>query len=157
MYGRRFKIVTDHKALTWVMNVKDPGSRLLRWRIKLEEYDYEILYKKGSLNTNADALSRIGSLVQEDKKVELDEDTKKLILYEFHDAPLGGHSGMNKTYKAIKERYEWANMRREIEDYVKKCQSCQVNKSLKPRKKAPMEITTTADNPFDRCSLDIEK
>jgi hypothetical protein len=30
LYGHRFKIVTDHKPLTWVMNVKDPGSRLLR-------------------------------------------------------------------------------------------------------------------------------
>ena len=40
------------------MNVKDPSSRLMRWRLKLEEYDYEIQYKKGSLNSNADALSR---------------------------------------------------------------------------------------------------
>ena len=40
------------------MNVKDPSSRLMRQRLKLEEYDYEIQYKKGSLNSNADALSR---------------------------------------------------------------------------------------------------
>jgi len=25
LYGRRFKIVDDHKPLVWVMNVKDPG------------------------------------------------------------------------------------------------------------------------------------
>jgi hypothetical protein len=30
LYGRRFKIVSDHKPLVWVMKVKDPGSRLLR-------------------------------------------------------------------------------------------------------------------------------
>jgi hypothetical protein len=58
LYGRKFKITTDHQPLTWIMNVKDPSSRLLRWRIKLEEYDYEISHK-GALNTNADALSRI--------------------------------------------------------------------------------------------------
>ena len=128
LYGRRFKIVTDHKPLTWVMNVKDPGSRLLRWRIQLEEYDYEIVYKRRSQNTNADALSRIGSVSKEiDSRVELDADARKQILYEFHDAPLGGHRGMNKTYRAIKAHYSWPNMRREIEDYVKKCESCQVN------------------------------
>lgn len=155
LYGRRFKIVTDHKPLVWIMNVKDPGSRLLRWRIKLEEFDYEVIYKKGSLNTNADTLSRISSLKGERPDVKLDEKTKKQILYECHDAPLGGHRGMNKTYKAIKARYSWTNMRKEVENYVKKCRSCQMNKMSKPRKRAPMEITTTAEVPFEKCSLDI--
>ena len=31
LYGKRFTVVNDHKPLTWIMNVKDPGSRLLRW------------------------------------------------------------------------------------------------------------------------------
>jgi hypothetical protein len=91
------------------MNVKDPGSRLLRWRIKLEECDHEILYKKGSLNTNTDVLSQISSLRRDNQDIELDESTKKQILYEFHDAPLGGRRGMDKTYKAIKAHYLWAN------------------------------------------------
>jgi hypothetical protein len=39
LHGRKFKVVSDHKPLTWIMNVKDPGSRLLRWRIQLAEYD----------------------------------------------------------------------------------------------------------------------
>jgi len=58
LYGRTFTIVTDHRPLTWIFSVKDPSSRLFRWRLKLEEYEYEV-YKKGSNNTNADALSRI--------------------------------------------------------------------------------------------------
>lgn len=41
------------------MSLKGPNSKLMRWRIKLDEYDYEIEYKKGTLNSNADALSRI--------------------------------------------------------------------------------------------------
>jgi len=85
------------------MNVKDPGSRLLRWRIQLAEYDYEITYRRGSRNTIADALSRIGSVSKEgDLSDEFDEERKKKILYEFHDFPVGGHRGMNKTYRAIK-------------------------------------------------------
>ena len=47
LYSRKFKIVSDHKPLTWIMRVKDPGSRLLRWRIQLQKYDYEIVYKPG--------------------------------------------------------------------------------------------------------------
>lgn len=41
------------------MSLKEPNSKLIRWRLKLEEFDYEVIYKKGKLNTNADALSRI--------------------------------------------------------------------------------------------------
>lgn len=58
LFGQKFTIVTDHKPLTWLMNCKDPSSRLVRWRLKLLEYDYEIVYKQGKLNRNADALSR---------------------------------------------------------------------------------------------------
>ncbi|XP_039286596.1 uncharacterized protein LOC120351895 [Nilaparvata lugens] len=59
LYGRKFNIFTDHKPLQWLFSIKEPNSKMLRWRLKLEEYDYDIQYKKGSKNQNADALSRI--------------------------------------------------------------------------------------------------
>lgn len=59
LFGRKFKLITDHRPLTWLFSIKDPGSRLARWRLKLEEYDYEIFYKPGKINKNADCLSRI--------------------------------------------------------------------------------------------------
>jgi len=59
---------------------------------------------------------------------------------------MGGHRGMNRTYRAIKAHYTWPKMRRE--EYVEQCKSCQVNKILTPKLKAPMEITTTAERPF---------
>lgn len=70
LFGHKFKIVTDHKPLQWLMSLKDPNSKLVRWRLKLEEFDYEIVYKKGKLNSNADALSRIKTPSSE-TKVEL--------------------------------------------------------------------------------------
>ena len=63
LYGRKFTIVTDHRPLTWLFNVKDPGSKLIRWRLKLEQYDYKIVYKPGVQNSNADCLSRIQTQV----------------------------------------------------------------------------------------------
>jgi len=62
---------------------------------------------------------------------------------------------MNKTYRAIRAHYTWPNMRREIEEYVKQCKSCQENKILTPRHKAPMEIKTTAKQPFEKCYVDV--
>jgi hypothetical protein len=51
-------IVTDHNPLTYLNNVSLSSARLTRWRLKLAEYNFKILYKKGSLNSNADYLSR---------------------------------------------------------------------------------------------------
>jgi hypothetical protein len=75
LYDRKLKIASDHKPLMWIMDIKDTGSRLLRWRIKVEEYDYEIVYKKG-------ALSRIHGLSLESKTdlgAEIDEERKRQI------------------------------------------------------------------------------
>ena len=58
LFGKKFTIYCDHKPLTYLMSVRDPSSRLLRFRLKLDEYDYEIIHKPGKINTNADALSR---------------------------------------------------------------------------------------------------
>ena len=59
LLGKKFKIQTDHRALVWLHNVKDPSPRLLRWRLRMEEYEYEIEYVKGKENKVADCLSRI--------------------------------------------------------------------------------------------------
>ena len=55
----------------WLHNCKDPSSRLIRWRFRLEEYDYEIEYTKGKDNTTADALSRVHAVTR-DEIVNLD-------------------------------------------------------------------------------------
>jgi len=59
IYDRKFKIITEHKPLSWIFGVKDPGACFTRWRLLLEEYDYSVIYKPGDQNKNADALSRI--------------------------------------------------------------------------------------------------
>jgi hypothetical protein len=63
--------------------------------IKLEEYKYEIVFKKGVSNTNADALSRVSSLIankgvtEERLQQVTDKKTKATIMYEYHDSPVG--------------------------------------------------------------------
>jgi hypothetical protein len=57
LYGRRFELVTDHNALSWLMKSKDLTGRLHRWSLQLQEYDFNVTYRPGSTNGVAGALS----------------------------------------------------------------------------------------------------
>lgn len=59
LYGQKFNIITDHQPLTFLFGIKDVSSQLMRWRLQLSEYDYNIIYIAGTENANADCLSRI--------------------------------------------------------------------------------------------------
>lgn len=59
LYGRKFIVKTDHRPLLYLFNMSDPSSRLTKFRLCLEEYDFQVEYIKGKDNVLADALSRI--------------------------------------------------------------------------------------------------
>ena len=59
LYGDLFILHTDHASLRWLVNLMDPSVRLIRWRLRLSEFDFEIKYKKGKANSQADAMSRL--------------------------------------------------------------------------------------------------
>ena len=56
--GSHFILETDHHSLTWLMKATAP-ARLVRWALALSEFDFEIRYRQGKFNQNADALSRL--------------------------------------------------------------------------------------------------
>lgn len=320
LYGRKFIIRSDHKPLTYLFSINDPGSRLMRWRLKLEEYEYEIQYKSGKSNTNADTLSRLrtnpnpveirpvkanvdsysdfqrkfqSTIIPNSNVTEFDESlfsqtdnlascissdvemskgialefrnrfkheeriksqnpqvheivaikendkfiyylvTKRnfwdkpsyddlfkvvvllrehlikndqksiciprlgcgldhlkwskvrsmiryifmntqievkiyhnkitnpskedieVILKENHSNPTAGHTGFHRTYSRIKRNYKWSNMKKDIKNFIKHCESCQKNKLVRKKNHQPMQITTTSEKALDKIFLDI--
>lgn len=59
LYGKKFTILSDHKPLMYLFGMKNPTSRLTKFRLALAEYDFTVEYVTGASNVTADALSRI--------------------------------------------------------------------------------------------------
>ncbi|GFU09303.1 retrovirus-related Pol polyprotein from transposon 17.6 [Trichonephila clavipes] len=58
LLGQHFKIVTDCSAFQKTMQKKELITRIARWALQLEEFDYEIEHRAGSRMKHIDALSR---------------------------------------------------------------------------------------------------
>lgn len=59
LYGVKFHLQTDHRALVWLSNLQEPNSKLQRWKIKRNEYNFDIKHIQGKDNIIADALSTL--------------------------------------------------------------------------------------------------
>ena len=62
LYGRSFELETDHRPLEHIYKAKPQSkptsARLERWRIRLQEYDFNVVYQPGTSNLG-DPLSRL--------------------------------------------------------------------------------------------------
>ena len=61
LYGFQFKLITDHNPLTSLKALRDPGGRLARWLMYLQQFDFQVcrVPRAGKNHSNADAMSRI--------------------------------------------------------------------------------------------------
>jgi len=64
LFGRRFIVVTDHKPLLTLFGPEKAtpslaANRLARWALFLNQFSYQIVYRKTSEHQTADLLSRL--------------------------------------------------------------------------------------------------
>jgi hypothetical protein len=55
--GVKFTVVTDHSSLRYLSKMSNPSGRLARWSLKLQQFDFDIIYRKGAYQRVPDALS----------------------------------------------------------------------------------------------------
>ena len=142
--GRKFTIVTDQQAVSLIFSSghssKIKNDKLLRWRLELSEYQYDIHYRPGVDNVVCDTLSRVCSVT-----ALADSSLEKVHVSLCHP-------GVTRLYHYVK----MTNLPFSLEDVRRICSQCSICSELKPRFfKPPSAHLIKALKPFDRISIDF--
>ncbi|GFV49636.1 transposon Tf2-9 polyprotein [Trichonephila clavipes] len=68
LLGQHFKIVNDCSAFQKTMQKKELITRIARWALQLEEFDFEIEHRAGSRMKHVDALSRYPVMMKQESE-----------------------------------------------------------------------------------------
>jgi hypothetical protein len=70
LLGYKAKSVTDHKALTYLVNKPNPSGRLARWLLLMEEFDIDIVHRPRRRHGNVHGFTRayegVGDVLEDD-------------------------------------------------------------------------------------------
>lgn len=46
---------------------------------------------------------------------------KSIMLKEFHESPVGGHAGVQRTYIRLSTNFYWPGMKKDVQEFVGQC------------------------------------
>ncbi|XP_071943839.1 uncharacterized protein [Antedon mediterranea] len=79
---------------------------------------------------------------------------KNEVLNSIHKQAHGGHLGVNKTWKKIRERYYWKGSFDGVRNFIAACDQCQRKEVLK-KAKVPLQPIPVTDTAFRQIGMDI--
>jgi hypothetical protein len=82
-------------------------------------------------------------------------DLRSQVLHECHDAPYAGHPGRDKTLQLVQQMFWWPTVSADIRSYVKKCPSCQRNKSSNSKPAGLLKPLPVPGEPWESISMDM--
>ena len=53
------------------------------------------------------------------------------LISQYHDDPLEGHFGVDKTRELVSRKYYWPSLRKDVESYMKGCDVCLASKAVR--------------------------
>ena len=144
LLGRRFKLITDQKSVAYMYDnrrrSKVKNNKILRWRMELSAYDYDIIYRAGKYNAAPDTLSRAHCASM-----------TKHALYDIHSALC--HPGVTRLYHFVRTK----NLPYSLDEVRRTVAECRVCAEIKPNFiKPPMARLIKATQPFERLSIDFK-
>jgi len=159
--GVNFTIRTDHRNLTFIES--ESSARVRRWKIEMQEYDFQVEYIKGEDNFVADILSRqdfVDKPVKSPTKQlltltapELIPRSRYTLISAVHNTVMG-HHGIERTIKLLlRQGQYWPRLRSHVQSFVRLCPCCQKMSQLK----TPIQVlryTLAKYEPMERINVD---
>lgn len=142
--GSHFKLTTDQKSVSYMFNQSHHGKikndKIMRWRIELSCYSFDIEYRPGKNNVAPDTLSRATCASSACDS-----------LYKLHDSLC--HPGITRFWHFIRAK----NLPYSLEDVKKTVNSCSVCRECKPAFHRPDSAhLIKATQPFERINIDFK-
>jgi hypothetical protein len=66
LYGANFTLYIDHQLIKWLMTNDKLTSKLARWALILQEYEFKVIHRPGITHQNVDTMSRKPLTTSED-------------------------------------------------------------------------------------------
>ncbi|KAH7510872.1 hypothetical protein FEM48_ZijujUnG0075700 [Ziziphus jujuba var. spinosa] len=76
--------------------------------------------------------------------ISKDSHLKPLLLQEFHENPIGGHAGVERTYLWLSASFFWEGMQKDVKEFFGKCLNYQ---TIKYSTAAPMGLLQPLEMP----------
>jgi RNase H-like domain found in reverse transcriptase/Integrase core domain/Reverse transcriptase (RNA-dependent DNA polymerase)/Aspartyl protease len=145
--GRHFILKTDQRCVSFMLDKRQRGKikneKILRWRMELSCFDFDIIYRPGKENAAPDALSRSYCMSASC------EDSKQLS--ELHSSLC--HPGVTRMYHFVKSK----NLPFSVDDVRHMISRCQICAECKPRYCKPIQShLIKATQPFERLNIDFK-
>ncbi|UYV82468.1 hypothetical protein LAZ67_21002318 [Cordylochernes scorpioides] len=78
---------------------------------------------------------------------------REMVIKYHHDVPTGGHFGVKKVMRRLKDDYYWTGMRTQVRNYIYRCEGCQLsNQGVTKAGNAPH---FRPGKPFEHLALDF--
>ncbi|KAK9070431.1 hypothetical protein SSX86_010833 [Deinandra increscens subsp. villosa] len=80
---------------------------------------------------------------------------RQLLLEEYHASVLGGHAGIQATYKRLAANFSWLGLKKDVVAFVKSCDTCQSTKTPNHKPYGLLQPLPIPDFPWDDISMDF--
>jgi len=150
------QIYTDYKNLRNFATTKQLNWQQVCWAEQLADYEFQIHYKKGNENDEADTLSRQSDhekvekihaeILSEDKKRILTKGltamykmkqaslTNEELIQVCHNGRASEHLEVKRTEDLVQRRHNISDLKDQITEYIVRCNSCCRNKIQRDKK-----------------------